>query len=52
MILQEFGEINNLADAAMIEKKINDITDEIASLWTSLMGYEMQLVDQLEVGTI
>eukprot|EP00795_Rhopilema_esculentum_P009049 gene9049-16693_t len=44
----EFADINTLADAGIIEKKMKDIGTEITSLWTNLMGYEMQLVDQLE----
>eukprot|EP00794_Sanderia_malayensis_P009065 gene9065-10033_t len=45
---KEFIELNNIADTAMIEKKMNDVNGEISKLWTALMGYEMQLVDQLE----
>ena len=47
--MQEFADINSSADPMIVEKKIQKISDEITSVWTALMGYEMQLVDQLEV---
>ena len=49
---QEFLDINTLVDSTVIEKKIGEINSEITAMWTSLMGYEMQLVDQLEVSTV
>jgi len=45
---KEFLDINNLVDSTVIEKKIGEINNEITAMWTALMGYEMQLVDQLE----
>ena len=49
IFLQAFSDLSTMADSALVERKMNEMSEEIMQLWTALMGYEMQLVDQLEV---
>lgn len=39
----------NLNDNLIIERLSNELNDEILKMWDTLMGLELQLVDQLEV---
>ena len=41
-------EISNLNEAFIIERLTNELNDEIMKVWDTLMGLELQLVDQLE----
>ncbi|KAK3705830.1 hypothetical protein QZH41_011521, partial [Actinostola sp. cb2023] len=40
---------SNTSDVTFLESMMKEIVDKIAKLWDSLMGLEMQLVDQLEL---
>ena len=46
---QTFAELIRMADPKMIEQKVNEYNTLVGEQWHKLMGYEMQLVDQLEV---
>lgn len=41
-------ELNTISDQKIVEMKINEYNESTTDLWDSLMGLEMQLVDQLE----
>lgn len=41
-------EIANLNENFIIEQLTNELSDEIMKVWDTLMGLELQLVDQLE----
>lgn len=41
-------EIANLNESFIIERLTNELNDEIMKVWDTLMGLELQLVDQLE----
>lgn len=43
-----FQEIANLNDNFIIERLTSELNDEIMKMWDTLMGLELQLVDQLE----
>ena len=49
LFIQEFADLATSVDPAVVEKKIGQVNNEVSAVWTMLMGYEMQLVDQLEV---
>lgn len=38
-----------MTDPSLLESLMKEVTDEIRKLWDTLMGLEMELVDQLEV---
>ncbi|KXJ27071.1 Leucine-rich repeat-containing protein 48 [Exaiptasia diaphana] len=40
---------SNTSDVSLLEVMMKEIVEKITKLWDSLMGLEMQLVDQLEV---
>lgn len=48
-IFQVFSELITVSDHVTVEKKLAELSDGITALWDVLMGFEMQLVDQLEV---
>lgn len=41
-----------ISDAKVLDSKLAEYDDDISKLWDTLMGYELQLVDQLEVRSI
>ena len=43
------SEIVQIGDARIIDTKMIEIQEELNSLWDVLMGYELQLAEQLEV---
>ncbi|XP_048576151.1 dynein regulatory complex subunit 3 [Nematostella vectensis] len=43
-----FLDYSNTTDTAVLETMMKEIQEEITKLWDTLMGLEMQLVDQLE----
>lgn len=47
---QVFQEVGQIGDQKLLEAKIADYNKEVSDLWDKLMGLELQLVDQLEVG--
>ena len=38
-----------MTDPSLLESLMKEVTEEIRKLWDTLMGLEMELVDQLEV---
>ena len=38
-----------MTDQRLLESLMKEVTEEIRKLWDTLMGLEMELVDQLEV---
>lgn len=38
-----------MTDQHLLESLMKEVTEEIRKLWDTLMGLEMELVDQLEV---
>lgn len=46
--MQVFAEIVMATDASVLEGKMSEYHAEVNRIWDALMGYEMQLVDQLE----
>ena len=40
-----------MTDPSLLESLMKEVTEEIRKLWDTLMGLEMELVDQLEVMT-
>ena len=51
LVLQLWQELNQIQDASILEVKVTEYNQKVAELWDNLMGYEMQLVDQLDVRT-
>ena len=47
-LIQVLQEISNLNENFIIERLTNELSDEIMKVWDTLMGLELQLVDQLE----
>ena len=45
---QVLQEIANLNENFIIERLTNELNEEIMKVWDTLMGLELQLVDQLE----
>lgn len=43
-----FQELAQITDPKVIEQRVGDYNTVVTELWDKLMGYEMQLVDQLE----
>ncbi|XP_052068480.1 dynein regulatory complex subunit 3-like [Mytilus californianus] len=41
-------ELTQISDQRLLEQQVSDYNKVIAELWDKLMGYELQLVDQLE----
>lgn len=41
--------LNTTTDSKLQEEKVNEYNERASELWDTLMGVEMQLVDQLEV---
>lgn len=39
-----------MTDPKVLEQKVSEYNALVTELWDKLMGYEVQLVDQLEVG--
>ena len=48
---QVFEEIHMITDNKMLETLLGEYSEETTKLWDTLMGLELQLVDQLEVRT-
>ena len=46
---QVFGDFAVITDPKMLENKVQEFNNEVTKLWDNLMGFELQLVDQLEV---
>ena len=46
---QVFLDYTSLTDQSHMETLMKEIVEEIRKLWDTLMGLEMELVDQLEV---
>ena len=38
-----------MSDARVIDAKISELQEELNTVWDTLMGYELQLAEQLEV---
>ena len=47
--LQAFVDYGNTTDTNLLESMMKELNEEIRNLWDTLMGLELQLVDQLEV---
>ena len=45
-----FTELTHVTDPKVLEQKVSEYNALVTELWDKLMGYEVQLVDQLEVG--
>lgn len=45
---QMFLELSHMSDPKMLEQKVSEYNTLVTDLWDKLMGYELQLVDQLE----
>lgn len=43
-----FLDYTSMTDPSLLESLMKEVTDEIRKLWDTLMGLEMELVDQLE----
>lgn len=43
-----FIELQHMTDAKMVESKLEEYSNQVTGLWDKLMGFELQLVDQLE----
>ena len=43
-------ELGQVSDARVIDAKISELQEELNTVWDTLMGYELQLAEQLEVG--
>ena len=52
LVLQLWDEVNEISDSKMLEMKIADFNGKVSELWDTLMGLELQLVDQLEVSLV
>ena len=50
MSLQAFAELNQITDQSLLDTKVQEFNRGVSELWDRLMGLELQLVDQLEVG--
>ena len=48
---QMFAELAHVTDPKLLEQKVSEYNALVTELWDKLMGFEVQLVDQLEVGT-
>lgn len=46
-----FDQLSHLNDQKAVDNLITEYNNEISTLWDKLMGYEMLVVDQLEVST-
>ena len=46
---QVFLDYTSMTDQSQMESLMKEILEEIRKLWDTLMGLEMELVDQLEV---
>lgn len=44
-----FNELMLITEQKVLEVRLHDLTEELSEMWDSLMGLELQLVDQLEV---
>ena len=44
-----FADFALITDPKMLDNKVQEFNDEVTKLWDNLMGFELQLVDQLEV---
>ena len=42
-------EMSQISDARVIDQKISELQEELNTVWDTLMGYELQLAEQLEV---
>ncbi|XP_071814847.1 dynein regulatory complex subunit 3-like [Apostichopus japonicus] len=42
------SDLTVISDAKVLDSKLAEYDDDISKLWDTLMGYELQLVDQLE----
>jgi len=47
--VQVFVDYTSMTDQRLLESLMKEVTEEIRKLWDTLMGLEMELVDQLEV---
>ncbi|XP_070188419.1 dynein regulatory complex subunit 3-like [Littorina saxatilis] len=43
-----FAELTHVSDPKLLEQKVNEYNAHVTELWDTLMGLEVQLVDQLE----
>ena len=43
-----FAELNHITDNNLLDLKVKDYNKGITDLWDTLMGLELQLVDQFE----
>ena len=41
--------MSQISDARVIDQKISELQEELNNVWDTLMGYELQLAEQLEV---
>ena len=46
---QVLQELIQISDQRLLEQQVSEYNQQISELWDKLMGYELQLVDQLEV---
>ena len=46
---QVLTELGQVSDARVIDAKISELQEELNTVWDTLMGYELQLAEQLEV---
>ena len=49
MLWQLWLELGQISDQNVLEIKVQEYGSQVSELWEALMGFEMQLVDQLEV---
>ena len=47
--IQVLTELGQVSDARVIDAKISELQEELNTVWDTLMGYELQLAEQLEV---
>ena len=47
--MQVLTELGQISDPRVIDAKISELQEELNSVWDVLMGYELQLAEQLEV---
>ena len=47
--VQVFVDYTSMTEPRLLESLMKEVTEEIRKLWDTLMGLEMELVDQLEV---
>jgi hypothetical protein len=50
--LKLWTELSHITDQRVLDAKVSEYNNKVKEVWDQLMGLEMQLVDQLEVGLV